>query len=312
MKFNLKNIFWISLILLIITINFLAYNHAYNFTHFSESEGLRQKPEALSFTQKVEILILGNPNPKPQNTKKPSLPYQTIYLQSHEKLESWLIEADSSKGVVILFHGYSGNKSSLITYSEAFNALGYSTLLVDFMGCGGSEGNQTTIGFKESKDVKAAFDFIKKTYPSQEIILFGHSMGAVSIMKSIHDFELKPDKIIIQAPFGTMKKTVKRRFQAMGVSAFPLAELLLFYGGLQNGFNAFEHNPTEYATSIQIPTLLMLGKKDNRVTIQEVEAIFKNLQGQKKLEILEFSGHENYLEHSKKKWLEEVKIFFSN
>ena len=62
-------------------------------------------------------------------------------------MEVWLIEVDSAKGVVALFHGYSGSKSGNVEYAEQFNQLGYSTILVDFRGSGGSEGNRTTIGF---------------------------------------------------------------------------------------------------------------------------------------------------------------------
>ena len=308
-----KRTLWLTIIA-IIFINIIAYNHAYRFTHFIEIEegktAERIKPEDLSLVEKVKILLLGIPNHKPKSTIVPKGTYKNIKLKSNEILDCWLTPATAStKGIVILFHGYTGEKSSLLTYSNEFNKMGFPCLLVDFMGSGQSTGLQTTVGFKEGKNVKAAYDYAQSNFPNQKIILFGHSMGAVAIMKSVSDYDLKPDKIIIQCPFGTMKQTVKKRFEAMNVPAFPFAHLLLFYGGVQNGFNAFQHNPTEYAKQINIPTLLTYGEKDGRVTRQEIDEIYRNLNGQKELAIFKKSGHEDYLINSNDEWLDKISNF---
>lgn len=292
-------------------VNVVAYNHAYKFTHFQKADSERtQKPEDLSIVQKLKILFWGVSIPKSKNDQLPKRPYETIYLQSHNKLEGWLIDIENHKGIVILFHGYSSCKSGILNYSNAFNAKGYSTLIMDFMGNGGSEGFQTTIGVKESRDVKAAFDFVKQKYPNTDennkVFLFGSSMGAVSIMKSINDYNLKPNKIVIECPFGSMVKTTANRFEAMNLPSFPFTQLLLFYGGLQNGFNAFSHKPIEYAKKIKIPTLLMRGQNDKRVSSEETNQIFENLAGEKELVILQNAGHENYLHNEAENWKKSV------
>jgi len=294
---------------LAILANIIAYNHAYQFTHFTNTSGKRLKPEDLSLFQKAKVLFTGVSNPKPKNETLPQSPYEVIKIESHEPLEGWLIEAEKPKGVVILFHGYSGSKSGILNYGLAFNQFGYTTLLMDFMGSGGSGGLKTTIGYQESRDVKESYEFIKEKYPNQKIILFGSSMGAVSIMKALNDYEMTPDKIILECPFGSFKLTVEKRFEAMKVPSFPFAHLLLFYGGLQNGFNAFKHNPTEYAKRIDAPTLLIYGAKDKRVTIGEIQTIFEHLGGAKELMVLEQSGHENYLVNSQKVWKKKVQSF---
>jgi len=301
----MKILKWLLFFLFILA-NIVFYNHAYSFTHFSKSGKRTQSPESLPFFEKLTTLFKGVSIPKPQNTTLPSRKYETLFIQSHEKLETWLIEVENHKGIVVLFHGYSSCKSGILNYAEQFNEQGYSTLLVDFMGSGGSEGYQTTIGFLESKDVKVAFDLMKQKYPTENIYLMGSSMGAVAIMKSIQDYAITPDKIILECPFGTMVKTTQKRFEAMNLPSFPFAQILLVYGGFINGFNPFSHQPTEYAKQIDTPTLLMSGKKDGRVTLEEVEEIFGNLTGPKKLKILEKSGHENYLVNEKGNWVETV------
>ncbi len=304
----IKKLIWICIIGFI-SMNFIAYFHAYKFTHFDATITTKTKEaDKLSFVQKLNALFFGVKNPRPIGTKKPLTNYETIKLKSNKDIESWVIKKDSSKGTVILFHGFSGEKSSMLDKSEAFAALGYSTMLVDFMGCGGSQGNQTTIGFYEAKEVKTCFDYLKSN-GEKNIILFGTSMGAVAIMKAISDYKLQPTSIIIECPFGSMLKTAQARFKSMIVPSFPMANLLVFWGGVQNKFNAFKHNPIEYAKNIKVPTLLMYGKTDEKVSQKETDNIYRNLAGFKKLKIFEKTGHENYLIKNRADWIKEVDEF---
>ena len=308
----LKRIGWVVFILFVIG-NFIIYNHVYSFTHFSETKKERTKrPEDLSTTEKLHALFMGINIPKIKNESKPKKDFTTHIIQSNETLEAWHIEIPEAKGIVLMFHGYASSKSSLLPYSKAFNDKGYATLLIDFMGSGGSTGNLTTIGFEESKDVKAAYDFIKKRYPEKEILLFGCSMGAVAIMKSIMEYEINPDKIILECPFGSFKETTKNRFQAMNLPSFPFTDLLMIHGGIQLGFNPYDHNPTEYAKNVDVPVLLLHGKNDKRVSMKSIETIYQNLQGSKKLGIMEASGHENYLNHDGEAWNQIVDEFLKH
>lgn len=193
-----------------------------------------------------------------------------------------------------------------------FDGLGYDCFLVDFMGSGDSEGNTTTVGFKEAEQVKTAFDYLKNK-GVHNIYLFGTSMGAAAIMKTIHDYDLKPKAILIECPFGSMYETVCARFRNIHAPVFPMAGLLVFWGGIQNGFWAFGHNPADYAKKIDCPTLLMYGNRDKNVSREETDAIFTNLQGPKTLKIFELAGHENYLGGKyKTAWMEAVIPFLKD
>ena len=95
----------------------------------------------------------------------------------------------------------------------------------------------------------------------------------------------------------------------MQIPSFPMAGLLVFWGGVQNGFWAFGHNPTEYAKKINRPTLLLYGEKDDRVSRQEIDQIYSNLMCKKTLKLYQLAGHENYLIKYKQEWIEDIKIF---
>lgn len=74
-----------------------------------------------------------------------------------------------------------------------------------------------------------------------------------------------------------------------------MAGLLVFWGGIQNGYWAFDHNPAEYAKGVKCPVLLMYGNMDKKVSLEEKELIFSNLAGHKELKIYPEAGHESYL-----------------
>jgi hypothetical protein len=291
--------------------NVVAIFHSYKFTHFVDRKIEKTKdPKKLSAGQKIRTLFFGVSNPRPDNSTIPTRDFETIKLKSNREIECWSIKTENSKGTVILFHGFGGNKSLMLDKSRIFLGLGYNVFLVDFMGSGGSEGNQTTIGFLEAEQVKTCFDYLTEK-GEQDLYIFGTSMGAVATMKAINDYDIKPKGIIIECPFGSMYKTVCARFKTMNAPTFPMAELLVFWGGLQNGFWAFRHNPTDYAKKINCPTLLLYGAKDEKVSRKEIDQIFNNLGGQKKLKIYQEAGHENYLTTYKNEWTQDIQDFLN-
>lgn len=291
--------------------NLIAFFHAYKFTHFASPDVIKTgKPEELSFSEKISSMAFGVSNPRPGNESLPSIEFETINVGKKNDTECWKIHCPSAKGTVILFHGFAGHKSTMLDKAEEFRNMGYHTMLVDFMGCGGSKGNRTTIGFKEAEQVKSCYDYL--TINGEEnIYLFGTSMGAVAIMKAINDYNIQPKGVILECPFGSMYQTVCARFEIMKVPTFPMAGLLVFWGGIQNGFWAFDHNPEEYAKKIHCPVLLFYGEQDPKVSREETDEIFANLKGDKYLVTFPEAGHENYLNKYKEEWLETVAKFLN-
>lgn len=309
MRSILKKILWLAAIVFV-AINALAFIHAYKFTHFSGTQNERTRdPKSLSPLVKTKVILGGIDNPKPMRVATPTHSFKTISIKSDVQLEAWHITVADAIGTVILFHGYSGEKSQLISRAEHFSKLGFNTLLVDFMGSGGSEGDGTTIGFAEAREVRDCFEYIKGTGESN-IHLFGTSMGAAAILKALDDWYIAPKSIILECPFGSLYKTVSARFDIMGVPSFPMAAVLTFWGGFQQGYWAFSHNPEEYAKSVKVPTLLLFGEKDDRVSMEETQNIFANIQGEKQLITYPDQGHDVYL-NNEQRWRQDTENFIS-
>ncbi|MBC7553945.1 MAG: alpha/beta hydrolase [Taibaiella sp.] len=281
--------------------NIIAATHAYKFTHYS-TKGERTKSSGQTTLQKLALLFTGIDNPRPKNLELPAHPYTTVNIKSNVNIECWLIPALSApRGTIILHHGYTSSKSQLLTRAEYFLRNGYNCMLVDFMGSGGSGGNSTTVGVKEAGEVKDCFQWLQQT-GEKKIFLYGSSMGAVAIMNAISDFDIAPKAIIIECPFATMYQTVAIRFKNMGVPTFPMAHLLLFWGGVENGFWGYSHNPVVYAEKIKCPVLLQYGEKDDRVAPEETSAIFENLHCSKQRVNYPLAGHDDYIKKYPAEW----------
>lgn len=298
------------LLFLFLFINIVAFFHAWKLTHFDVGVKEKTKTKKLSAAQKISLVLFGFQNPRPANSSKPSRPFETIRLKSNKEIECWLIKAKAAKGTVVLLHGYGGNKASMLDKATLFLQMGYNTFLVDFMGSGGSEGNRTTIGYYEAEQVKTAVEYLVQK-GEKNILLFGTSMGAVSIMKAIGADGLDVKAAILECPFGSMREAIEMRFKIVGVPTFPMTDLLLFWGGLQNGFNAYRHNPDRYAKGMKCPVLLLYGERDDRVSPVEINRIFKNLGGPKNLKTYPEAGHVNYLLKYKEEWRKDVSKFLS-
>lgn len=234
----------------------------------------------------------------------------TVYLttKNNLKLEAWYFKTDSAKGTVLMFHGHGGNKAGIFAESVEFRRMHYNTLLLDFRAHGASEGSTCTIGFNESEDVKLAYDWAV-SQGEKNIVLWGISMGAATISKAISDYSLKPNKVILEMPFGSILEAAEGRIRMMGIPGEPLAGLVTFWGGVENGFWGFNMKPTQFVKKIECPVLLQRGKQDPRVSQSEIDEIFENIHTAKKMVIYESAGHESLCKKEPEKWRMEVSAF---
>lgn len=298
-------------LVLFILLNAICFMHAWKFTHFSSSATNRQSAYDYTLGEKLKAIVTGVNQPRPANHHLPDVPYQQVRIESNKEIAGWYMPVAEGRGTVILFHGYGGEKSSMLDKATQFMNLGYHTLLIDFMGSGESAGNQTTIGFKEGQQVQSAFEFIRNK-GEQNIFLFGTSMGAAAILKCMNDTAIQAKGLILECPFGSLYQTTSARFKKMGIPAFPMAGMLVFWGGVQNGFWGFGHQPQQYAQKVHIPTLFFYGEKDDRVSSDETDQIFGNLKGAKRLVTFPDAGHENYLNRYKEEWTSAVHHFLDS
>jgi uncharacterized protein len=293
----------VSVLIAILLILVISYVHAYRFTHFSDSSNKKTDPKSLTALEKFVLVFTGIENPRPQDLDLPKTSYTTFIIEGDKRLESWFMPISNSKGIVLLYHGYTGSKSQMVTRAADLNAMGYSTAIIGFRGGGNSEGDYTTVGYEENKDVISSYEFYKEKFPDQPIVLFGTSMGAAAILKAFTETDLQVTGIILEYPFATLHQSVKNRFKVMGFPSFPMSYLLTYFGGWQLGYDGFDHKPSEYAKKVNCPVLYLYGNRDDRVTSEETSEVFQNITDENKtLHIFKGGGHEALNETFSDEW----------
>lgn len=310
---------WIRLFALLfiaslLAINGVAWMQARAMMHYVSGGERTARPENLSFPQKVATLVLGVTVPRPENTHTPeaaglSYDVRKINVNDGGYVEAWFIPSGAPQGLVIMFPAYATSKEVLLDPAAAFHTIGYNVLMVDFRGVGGSSGTDTTLGVREAGDVAAAVDYARRQWPGERLVLYGVSMGSAAILRAVAKQGVHPDALVLESPFNSLLDTAASRFHSMGLPAFPGAPLIVFWGSVQQGYNGFAHNPSDYARSVQCPVLLMYGRRDPRVTPQQSEEIYAHLVGPKESAVFPNASHELLVDADPALWKGKVLAF---
>ena len=287
-------------------LNLLAFLFAYSLTHFTPPG------------------TFGIGLPRPVNSRLPrdfGLEYTTdrIPVGDREWLESWFVPApnpSASKGTILLFPGQGGSKGKqLLAPAQVLHRLGYDALLVDFRGVGGSSGRTSTIGVREAKDVALAVTYarqLQQQFQRQSpIILYGVSMGTAAILQAVSRENVTPDAIVLELPFSRLLDAVRVRLTARGMPTFPMAELVVFWGGIQHGFNGFAHNPIDDARQVSCPTLVLHGEGDRWMSLAQIDEFMAAFPAQKQLTIFPDAGHQLLVTVDRDLWSQSIDRFLS-
>jgi uncharacterized protein len=311
-----RRLILITLGVAIFLVNGVAYAIAWSMTHFQAAEPRAAHAEPLSGWAKVRRFCGDFALPRPTSAQHPGRwagpNYSTLRYPgaSGLELETWRIPGEQGRPLVLLFHGYAGSKTSLSGAAHEFHLLGCETWMVDFHGSGNSAGRTTTIGWDEAEDVAATLrKALELRSGNAPVILYGTSMGAAAILCAVHRFQLAPAALILESPFDRLLTTIGNRCQLLGLPSFPAANLLVFWGGVQGGFDGFAYNPVAYAREVRCPTLLLQGDQDRHVGIAHAREIAAALGSHGDFEIFAGAGHVPLLNKAPAKWEGDVRGF---
>jgi pimeloyl-ACP methyl ester carboxylesterase len=130
------------------------------------------------------------------------------------KLHGWYIPASGvPHGLILFCHGRQGNRSSVLEHAAYLHRAGYALFSFDFRDCGDSDGDMSTIGWREVGDALGAAAYLRDRRDTRAFPLgiFGVSMGAaVAIQASAKLPEIRC--VIADSPYATLDSAVRRRF----------------------------------------------------------------------------------------------------
>ncbi|WP_457752622.1 alpha/beta hydrolase [Thermococcus sp.] len=204
--------------------------------------------------------------------------YEEVTIQTKDglKLHAWWIDRGNEKTVIPL-HGYTSSKWNDLYIKPTIEILlkaGYNVLAFDFRAHGKSEGKYTTVGDKELIDLISAIDWLKENHPekAKKIGLIGFSMGAMVTIRALAEDERTCCGVADSPPMH-LDKTGARGLKYFAklpewLYIFVKPFTMLISGGKPV-------HPLEYAEKVKKPLLLIAGKKDPLVKVEEIQEFYE-------------------------------------
>ena len=212
----------------------------------------------------------------------------TLDTPDGEKVIVWHVPPRGDQPVVLYFHG---NGGSLRLRANRFRRLtddGTGLLALSYRGYGGSSGSPSETGF--IADAVAVYDYARKTYPNNPLVLWGESLGSGVAAAVAADRPVA--RVLLESPFISAAD--------IGAAAYPFIPVRLL---IKDPFRSDLRVP-----KITAPVLVLHGEHDRVVPLAHGEKIYEMIQAPKKFVRLARADHNDHDEHG---GLEAVKPFIA-
>jgi uncharacterized protein len=240
-----------------------------------------------------------------------------VTAQDGVVLRGWKVRAAHPNGDwVLLLHGRSQNRLSMIRYAEFLLGSGYSVVMMDARAHGESGGMIATYGHVERYDEHSIVDALTAAEHPQHIFAMGESMGAAVALQSAA-IDPRIEAVIAEGAFRNLHE-VFFDYAGLRVSAFlgktffrPAAMLAVHETEHQVGFRLDDVSPEASVAARSFPVLLISGLRDHNIPKRHAEAIFLAASGPKELWLVPKARHQKAMETAPEEFQSRVLRFFS-
>lgn len=214
----------------------------------------------------------------------------TFKSDTGANVQGWWCPLSSSRGVVLLLPGIRANRLSMVERARFLRKASYSVLLIDFQATGETKGDHITFGWKESRDVIAATEFIHHAAPTARIGIIGSSLGGAATLLATPP--LKADAIVLEAVYPTIEIATRNRMENyLGPIGRTLTPLLLRQLHPRLGVSPKQLHPVEHIANIDCPVLIISGENDRNTRPEDTRMLFSRAQSPKQLWFVPKAGH---------------------
>jgi len=177
------------------------------------------------------------------------------------------------KGVILYLHGNAGSLRTWGYLAADLLQFGYDVLMPDYRSFGKSTGKLSQTALYQ--DAQLTYNYLKKEYPENKIVIFGRSVGTGIASKLAADN--LPRMLILETPFYNFADVAKNHY------SFLPASLLLRY----------TFRSDKYLPKVSCPVFIFHGTADEIVPFSSGLKLARLLNKTDNLIIIEGGGHNN-------------------
>jgi alpha-beta hydrolase superfamily lysophospholipase len=214
---------------------------------------------------------------------------------------------------VLLLHGNGASRMQTSENAAWLAERGYATLAIDFRGNGESARSAHSFGFTESRDARAAFNWLKKEQHGARVGVIGISMGGAAALLG-DDGPLPADAMVLQAVYSDIRHTIRNRMASMisRVPAVIFEPLLSYQSRLRFGVWPSRLSPIEALARYGGPVLVIGGASDPFTPPDETTRMYDAVRGARTLWVVPGESHEGISDLRSPEYRERVLSFFEN
>jgi pimeloyl-ACP methyl ester carboxylesterase len=197
-----------------------------------------------------------------------------VTMEDGAEINALHFKKDSSKGLILYFHGNAGNLHRWGDVVTPYVDMGYDVLIMDYRGYGKSTGKRSYNALLSDAD--RMYEFALNYVDEEQLIVFGRSIG--SSFASHVAGKFNPSKLILETPFLSLGDIANRV-----APIYPPSYFLRY--------NFKNHKSLENATC---PIYIFHGTDDNIIPLESGENLFQTLDPDKaQLFVIDGGGHNN-------------------
>lgn len=185
---------------------------------------------------------------------------------------------------VLLLHGNGASRAAMVPTAAWLAGQGYAVLAIDFRGHGESSPAPHSFGFAESRDVAAAFAWLKHQQHGAPVAVLGSSLGGAAALLGARG-PVPADALILVAVYPDIRHAIRNRIGTrLGSWPGALFEPLLSYqSAFRFGVGPEALSPLEALRHYPGPVLVVGGDHDRYTPPAETRALFDAAPGAKQI-----------------------------
>lgn len=221
-----------------------------------------------------------------------------IYLNTDGgiTLHGYLAENSLSENrYAIVCHGYRSKATDMSYFAKCLYDMGLSVLAVDARAHGKSDGELIGMGYLEKRDIILWINEIIRLKPEAEIILYGLSMGAATVLFTSGEADL-PDNVKAVVSDCAYSRVYEQigctiRGYAPFLPDFPIVDSASVVCELKGGYSFRDASCVEAVKRSRTPTLFIHGSADTFVPFYMLDTLYTNAGCPKERLVIEGAAH---------------------